>query len=140
MKWEDSPPSGKLSFAQSVSRSISALGAWLYRRRRKLLLLLGAVLLLDILVFAFIMLSDLTRTEAGGLNGCLVTAEGDPVAATLTIATASVQTYADGCFLFSALPPGPHILVIATQDETLRHTVTITAGQAVNLGTIVVNP
>jgi len=137
MKLEKSP-----TLKDSLSpRSTPTLGELLSRYRWVLPVILGAILLLDAIALAFIMLNATGSPAVGGLEGCVQTAGGAPVsAATLTVAGSSRQTYDDGCFFFATLPAGDYELLIDTEGGTWQESVSITAGQATSLGTITFNP
>jgi hypothetical protein len=75
--------------------------------------------------------------QPGGLDGCLLSASGQPVAAAVKVGDAERQTYSDGCFFFASLPPGNRQLSVMTSTGVvLTRTVRIIPDQAVALGTV----
>jgi hypothetical protein len=72
----------------------------------------------------------------GGLDGCLVTADGSAIPGRVRVGDKSVDTYADGCFFFAALPAGVHAMEVEAEDAVWTQSVTIMAGEAVMLGAV----
>lgn len=111
---------------------------WILAHRR--MILIGAASL-GIVTLAFIGMVWLAHRPPnlpyGGLDGCLQTGEGAPIAATVEVAGQSTTTYADGCFFFAALPSGSHTLRIRISDKVIwQDSVAIEAGQATALETL----
>ncbi len=79
--------------------------------------------------------------QPGGLDGCVVSANGNPVPATVWVDNISRPTTADGCFFFARLSPGSYQLRIETAGKQVwSQTVDIQSGQAVGVQNISVNP
>ena len=102
--------------------------------------LLVAVLLLGtaLLFLSGIRFGARADTAFGGLDGCLVNGQGNPVAAQVVFGDQSSQSYADGCFFFAALPAGAGELIVRQAGEEQLFPVEIVAGQALMLGDVLV--
>lgn len=97
----------------------SSLRGWMGRRRGAIFAVMAALLALDI--FAILYFQVFSAAPPGGLDGCFVDADGQPiVGATVRVGEYQTATYPDGCFFFAELPAGPHDLAVTGADgETL---------------------
>ncbi|MEA3349015.1 MAG: hypothetical protein U9Q82_00170, partial [Chloroflexota bacterium] len=102
MAFENSP---KLDGTAKLSSS--SLARWIYNRRRVIWIAVG---IMFALLIALLLLRSLASRPPdlpiGGLDGCLISEDGNPVTANIQIANSSMTTYEDGCFFFTSLPPG----------------------------------
>lgn len=77
--------------------------------------------------------------QVGGLDGCILTARGNPVAGTVQVGEKSKDIPSDGCFFFKSLKPGDHQISIETVNgRRVEQSVEIISGEAVSLGQIIV--
>jgi len=110
---------------------------WLERHGRKILVVLAIVT-----VFYLLTLIALTvglrpaQENTGGLDGCLVTADENPLRGQVRVGDVNAATSEDGCFFFASLPAGSHVVEIEAGGATWQQPVTILAGEAVLLGDI----
>lgn len=129
MAFENSPILGEDGVVERRS-----LRAWLALHRRWLIILAALFLLAD----AWLIVQLVRPAAPGGLDGCVVTASGQPVvSAIIRAGQVERMTFADGCFFFPSLQPGTYQVSIATDGEVVwSQPVTIISGQAVGLETI----
>jgi len=135
MAFENSP---KLGDKQGSTSTISGK---VYKIRRALMIVVAVMLALNIVFLTYRIAPSILLGAPGGLDGCVVTTNGNPVAATVWVDDESQQTYADGCFFFSSVLPGKHQFRVDFLGET-RHeqSIQILSGQALGLGTIQIAP
>jgi len=132
MSFEQSP-----QFENGEIKSRQTVHDWLAKNERVLYAVTG-VLLVIVLVLSVRVLGIFSG-ESGGLDGCLVDAAGKPITGIAQADGTQRTISADGCFFFPELSPGEHELVIQTSiGSSIRQTVTILSGQAVELGTITI--
>ena len=118
-----------------------SLAGWIARHIRFLLAIAGVFAVLGILFLLYTVNHSLPAVQPGGLDGCVVSANGNPVPATVWVDNISRPTTADGCFFFASLSPGSHqFRVEAAGKQAWSQTVDIQSGQAVGLQNISVNP
>lgn len=115
------------------------LRAWV-RRHRRILFGAGMVLLaLNLGVLALRATPTITALPPGGVDGCIKSANQQPVSATIWADTLTRRTFSDGCFFFAQLAPGEHTLRVVTDGGAeWAQPVTIKSGQAVGLGNVYV--
>lgn len=114
-----------------------SMRGWLARNRHWLLMLTIGVVLLDVLMTVYSVAPLILSGPPGGLDGCILSASGQPVLAKVRVGDAARETYTDGCFFFSELPPGSNqVAVETTYGVVLIKDVEIISGEAVALGTI----
>jgi hypothetical protein len=106
MAFQNSP-----NFEDQTTNNKFSFKDWIGRHARPVLILLGGFFALDI-ILAAILLIPTQNTEPGGLDGCVLSADGKPVSATVQVNNISKSTYEDGCFFFPNLPPGEHEMTI----------------------------
>lgn len=110
---------------------------WLVRHRRAVLIVVGLFVVIDVVLLGYFFSLERTVSEPGGLDGCVVGVDGDPVTATVQIASLERMTYADGCFFFAAVSPGTHdVTVITDTSELVVPGVEVITGQAITIGTV----
>jgi hypothetical protein len=125
------------SYGAGKSITDTSPRGWLARNRRWLVALTICVVLLDILATAYYVAPAILASPPGGLDGCVVAADGTPAVATVRVGEAARQTYPDGCFFFAELPPGPGQLSVETSAGVVwTQEVEILSGEAVALGTV----
>jgi hypothetical protein len=135
MSFENSPRLG-----EPVSARLP-FSSWVHKNRRFIIPLAVVVVFLSIVVFIFQILSVFQQSVPGALEGCLVTASGDPLVTTVHIGAISRPTYPDGCFFFFPnISPGKRELIISMPSGEVSIPVEILSDQANSLGTIIVNP
>ena len=107
--------------------------------RRGLLAVLGLALAFLLLAIGLAAAPKLRPAEPGGLDGCLQTQAGQPLAnTTVSVGTNTRLTGADGCFFWASLPAGDYQMVITAQPQNKVVPVKIESGKAAELGTITV--
>ena len=118
----------------------ASLRDWLIQRKRVFFVGLLA-LLVGWLVFVAVIVvkNSAVKQSPGGLEGYVLSQTGAPLAAQLSIADVTTQTYEDGYFFFNSLPAGTAELVIKSGGKEMRQPVTILSDQAVNLGRIILD-
>jgi hypothetical protein len=108
------------------------------RKMRRLMIISTALCLV---LIAYNLYQVATRPPApGGLEGCLVNLAGSLVQARIKVGQAAMVTGEDGCFFFAALPAGAQQLQIETSAGQWARSVVILSDQAVNLGSLSLNP
>jgi hypothetical protein len=113
---------------------------WISKYSRSMLLIIGLFFCL-LISFSLVLILDDQLSKPGGLDGCIVNAQYEPISATLQIKTLTKSTYEDGCFFFPNLEPGTHQLIITTKyGQVLELPVKIISGQATNLGDNILVP
>ncbi len=129
-------------FGEHRVRPRFSLTGWIAGHIGVLLVVAGVFAALSILfLFSTVNHSLLGGGQPGGLDGCVVNANGNPVPSTVWVDNISRPTTADGCFFFASLSPGSHQFRIETAGKQVRlQTVDIQSGQAVGLQNISVNP
>ncbi len=133
---EDDPRFGE----HNVRPRFSLIG-WIVGHIRLLLAVAGVFVALSILFLFYTANHSPLGGQPGGLDGCVVSANGNPVPSTVRVDDISRPTTADGCFFFASLSPGLHQLRIETAGKQVwLQTVDIQSGQAVGLQNISVNP
>jgi len=133
---EDDPRFGE----HNVRPRFSLIG-WIAGHIRLLLVVVGVFAALSILFLFYTANRSLVGEQPGGLDGCVVGVNGNPVPSTVWVDNTSRPTTADGCFFFARLSPGSHQLRIETSGKQVwLQTVDIQSGQAVGLQNISVNP
>jgi hypothetical protein len=134
MAFEESP---RFNGNQVVTH-LSTQG-WIHKHRLVLMLLVVIFLILDGFLFYYRLVPAVQAGRPGGLDGCLVSANGEPLSAIVRVGQEASQTFEDGCFFFSELPPGAREITIeAVSGERMVQTVEIISGEAVGLGTVTV--
>lgn len=135
MAFENSPS------LKDPARKRFTLTGTLYKIRPLLLAGTGILILFDILFLIHLISPDTLSRPSGGLDGCLETMDGAPLAATVKIDNRSSSTFEDGCFVFQALSPGEHRLEVETDVGIIYiQMVTVRSDEAVALGTIEIQP
>jgi Carboxypeptidase regulatory-like domain len=119
-----------------------SLTGWIARHIRFLLAIAGVFAALSVLFLLYtVNHHSLPAGQPGGLDGCVVSANGNPVPATVWVDKISRPTAADGCFFFAILSPGSHEFhVEAAGKQVWSQSVDIQSSQAVGLQNISVNP
>jgi len=135
MSFENSPQ------LNNPTKPVRTFSGWVYRLRPVLLAVAGLMVVFDILFVAYQISPESFHALPGGLDGCLVTGSGAPVAATVSVDGLSRTTFEDGCFFFAILSPGEHQFQVETQAGIVySQTVTILSDEAVGLGVIQIGP
>jgi hypothetical protein len=130
MAFEQSP-----EFGDGGIKSRQSLRDWLMQHERGLYTITGILLVLVAAMTARIF--GVSITEPGGLDGCVVTAAGEPAQGTVQVGLLQSPLYENGCFFFAELAPGVHEVLVQTADGiAFSQSVTIVSGQAVELGAI----
>jgi len=133
MFFENSPKLGE----DNPSARLSFLG-WASRHMRFLIGIIGVMVLVD---FSLAVYSLSFRQPPGGLDGCVQSTNGSPLQVIVQVDDEERPTYADGCFFFPALAPGPHHLSIKIDDKPAwEREVQIVSGQANALETVTLIP
>ncbi len=134
MAFEESPQFD----GNQVVTHLSTQG-WIHKYRLVLMSLVVVFLILDVALFYFRLVPTYYASFPGGLDGCLVSTNGEPLSAVVRVGQEASQTFEDGCFFFSELPPGNQEITIETvSGERSVQTVEIISGEAVGLGTVTV--
>ena len=77
------------------------------------------------------------QPEPGGMDGCLLTTDGQPASGNERIDDIPRPVYLDGCFFFPSLSAGSHQFSVETASGVfLTQNVNIIPGEAVELGTL----
>jgi len=135
MAFQNSP-----NFEDQIINNKFSFRDWMGRHARLVLILLGVFIALDIILAAFLLVPT-QNTDPGGLDGCVLSADGKPISATVQVDDISKPTYEDGCFFFPSLPPGEHDMTIqTTSGKTIQRSIVIVSGEAVILGDIIISP
>ena len=135
MAFQNSP-----NFEDQTINNKFSVREWISRHARLVLVIVGLFITLDIILAAFLLIPQ-QNTEPGGLDGCVISADGKPVSATVQVNNISKSTYEDGCFFFPSLPPGEHELTIQTAGgQTIMRSIIIVSREAVILGDIIIPP
>ena len=133
---EDDPRFGE----HNVRPRFSLIG-WIAGHIRVLLAVAGVFAALSILFLFYAVNHSRLGGQPGGLDGCVVSAKGNPVPSTVWVDNISRPTTADGCFFFASLSPGSHQLRIEMAGKQVwTQTVDIQSGKAVGLQNISVHP
>ena len=78
-------------------------------------------------------------TQPGGMDGCVVNAQGRPVTGTVWVDEVSKSISDDGCFFFKRLAPGSHELKIETvYGPVMEQSFEVVSGEANSLGVLTV--
>lgn len=132
MAFYESP---KIEGGQIVSRS--SLGGWIKKNRRWLLVLIAILLVVDGFVVSYASNPAAYQAEPGGMDGCLLTPDGQPASGIVHVDDLSRPIYLDGCFFFPSLSAGQHQFSVETSDGIfLTRNVQILPGEAIGLGTL----
>jgi hypothetical protein len=75
----------------------------------------------------------------GGMDGCLSSLDGAPLAATLRVGDQFTVTDPDGCFYFASLPAGTQTLRVELPAGVWQQPVTIYSNQATGLGDLAID-
>jgi hypothetical protein len=75
----------------------------------------------------------------GGMDGCLRSLAGAPLAATLRVGDQVTATDPSGCFYFAAVPAGNQTLRVELPAGVWQQTVTIYSNQATGLGNLAID-
>jgi hypothetical protein len=75
----------------------------------------------------------------GGMDGCLRSLAGAPLAATLRVGNQFTVTDPDGCFYFAALPAGTQTLRVELSAGVWQQPVMIYSNQATGLGNLAID-
>lgn len=132
MAFSESP---KFKGGQVVSRP--TLGNWMVKHRRWVLVLIATLLVVDIFVVNYASNPAAYQPEPGGMDGCLLTSDGQPAFGSVRVDDILRPIYLDGCFFFPRLSAGKHQFSVETSDSVfLTREVTILSGEAIELGTL----
>ncbi|NTU54970.1 MAG: carboxypeptidase regulatory-like domain-containing protein [Anaerolineales bacterium] len=135
MAFENSP---KL---KNPSKPVRTFSGWVYSLRVALLGFTVLLVVFDFLFLAYKIEPDWFTRPSGGLDGCIATSSGAPVAATVWVDNNSRSTFEDGCFFFASLTPGEHQFQVQTEAGIVYiQTVDIPSDQAIGLGIIQIGP
>lgn len=131
MTLQDSP---QFENGEVVSRPTTQ--AWLQRHYRRIYILATILIVIDILLLVYFILTTPQPVPPGGIAGCVTTASAAPVQASIQIGGLERSTYADGCFFFPTVAAGAQTLMVRAGEEALQVTVEIQPGEALELGTV----
>jgi hypothetical protein len=108
---------------------------------RRMRLVIALVLCAGLAAYIFFNLpSRVADSTDGGLDGCLRKPSGEPYVADVHVGDQVVTTGADGCFFFSALAAGDHVVAVKQTRGIWRRNVTIPPYRGVGLGTVMIDP
>ena len=83
--------------------------------------------------------SSWSPMKPGGMDGCVVNAQGRPVAGMVWVDEVSKSISDDGCFFFKHLAPGSHELKIETvYGPVMEQSFVVVSGEANSLGILTV--
>jgi hypothetical protein len=109
-------------------------------REKRLRLLTRLVIGLCVLLVVYIIGRALIPVPApGGMDGCLNSADGAPLTATLRVGDQFTVAGPDGCFYFAALPAGNQTLRVELPEGVWQQPVTIYSNQATALGNLAID-
>lgn len=132
MAFSESP---KFSGGEIVSRP--SLGSWMKKNRRWLLVIIAILVVVDSFVVSYASNPTAYQPEPGGMDGCLLTTDGQPASGSVRVDGILRPIYLDGCFFFPSLSAGKHQFSVETGGGVfLTQDVTIPSGDAIGLGTL----
>jgi hypothetical protein len=132
MAFSESP---RLEEGEIVSRP--SLGGWIKKHRLFLYLSIAVLLLVDVFVIIYSANPAAFQKPPGGLDGCIMTPDGQPATGSIHVDEIVRPIYLDGCFFFPSLSPGEHLFTVETPNGVfLYREVDIVSGEALSLGTL----
>ena len=109
-------------------------------KEKRLRLFTRLVVGLCVLLLVYIIGRALIPVPApGGMDGCLRSLDGAPLAATLRVGDQFTVTDPDGCFYFAAVPAGTQTLRVELPAGVWQQPVTINSNQATGLGNLIID-